>query len=246
MKVERREIAAEMAQNRSLIGAWAIVSPLQLFLVEALAIMAWTGRPGYSRIENVISDLGAANCAFYQDRILCSPLNWLMNLSLILQGVGLLLGAAMLTTALLGVGGRLHPEMRVKGRTAIATRILLAAAGIGAAIVGLAPLDTVAWLHFAGATLFFGAGSAVLLLLWRLWRGVNPVSTALLVCGVIAIAATLAFLILVVWLDIPWMPAGLLERLIVYPIMIGVSLAGISVARGVRQARKVVVAAEHE
>jgi len=86
-------VTPNVASTRQYIGAWAVLSVLQYFAAEAAVAMAWAGPRPYDLRTGYISDLGALHCGIYSGRDVCSPLNWLMNASFVVQGLGLLVGA---------------------------------------------------------------------------------------------------------------------------------------------------------
>ncbi|MEV7401874.1 DUF998 domain-containing protein [Streptomyces sp. NPDC091267] len=128
--------------------AW-IVGVVQFFVVQALVESAWA-RP-YSWARNNISDLGNAQCALQSDpepRYICSPSHDLMNVSFVALGVLLIVGAAL-------TGGVLWR----RGRAAAVARLLLAGAGVGFVLAGLAPADVNEDQHVLGALLIMAAGN---------------------------------------------------------------------------------------
>jgi hypothetical membrane protein len=121
------------------------VGCLQFFVAEAVAAAGFAG--SYSFRRNTISDLGALSCGAG-----CSPLHGLMNASFVLQGVLIFAGAFVVWP--------LFPT----GLAKLALG-LVAASGLGVAIVGLAPEDSVPGWHYLGAAenlLFCNAGATLL------------------------------------------------------------------------------------
>ncbi|WP_327281176.1 DUF998 domain-containing protein [Streptomyces sp. NBC_01278] len=134
-------------------AAW-IVGVVQFFVVHGIAESAWA-RP-YSWARNNISDLGSAHCALQPEpepRYICSPEHGLMNTSFIALGILLALGAAL-------TGG----VMWRKNPTAAVARLLLAGAGMGFVLAGLAPADVNENQHALGALLIMAAGNIGLVL----------------------------------------------------------------------------------
>ncbi|WP_284974191.1 hypothetical protein [Arthrobacter sp. efr-133-TYG-104] len=240
---------------RADIGAWAQLSVLQYFLAEAAVIEAWAGPEPYSRATGLISDLGAKYCGIYDDRAVCSPLHELMNASFVVQGLALIFGAIFLTAGLLSVAARPgvepqrfrlvessnNPSDAARARLvappwimAVAIRILTGVAGVGTVVVGLVPEDLHSPWHFAGALMFFGGGAVTLLLLGILWFRQTPVSWFLLACGLVSLVALVTGGLTRMEVAEP----GLLERLMGYPVTIGLAVAGLVIARRVHKARK--------
>ncbi|MEV7566270.1 DUF998 domain-containing protein [Streptomyces tanashiensis] len=134
-------------------SAW-IVGVVQFFVVHRITESAWD-RP-YSWARNNISDLGNAHCALQAEpepRYVCSPEHGLMNGSFVALGVLLVVGVAL-------TGGAPWRG----GRAATAARLLLACAGVGFALAGLAPADVDENLHVLGALLIMAVGNAGLVL----------------------------------------------------------------------------------
>ncbi|MEV4926557.1 DUF998 domain-containing protein [Streptomyces roseoverticillatus] len=136
------------------IGYWAwIAGVVQFFVIHGIVESAWA-RP-YSWARNNISDLGNAHCAVQQEpelRYVCSPEHGLMNVSFIVLGTLLVVGAALT-----------GPLWR-RGVTAVVARVLLAGAGLGFALAGLAPADVHENQHILGALLIMGTGNIGLVL----------------------------------------------------------------------------------
>ncbi|MGW7274550.1 DUF998 domain-containing protein [Streptomyces sp. NPDC054864] len=135
---------------RGRIGYWAwIVGVVQFFVIHWIAESAWA-RP-YSWAGNNISDLGNAHCALQPDpepRYICSPEHGLMNASFIALGVLFVVGAAL-------TGG----DLWRRGRAAAVARLLLAGAGVGFVMAGLAPADVNENEHILGALFIMAAGN---------------------------------------------------------------------------------------
>ncbi|MCO4239086.1 DUF998 domain-containing protein [Pseudarthrobacter sp. MDT3-28] len=228
----------DTASTRQHIGAWSVLSVLQYFVAEAAVIGAWGGPQPYDRRTGYISDLGALHCGIYDGRDVCSPLHWLMNASFVVQGLGMLLGALLLGSGLLCVaaraGARVQPGRRKPWQAAVAVRVLTGAAGAGTMIVGLVPEDVGSGWHFVGALMYFLAGALALLLLGVLWLRQTPLGWFVLVCGLVSLAALVTGGL--TGLDVP--EPGTLERLMGYPVTVGVAAAGLVIAQRVHRHRK--------
>ncbi|MEV7605004.1 hypothetical protein AB0N65_06160 [Paenarthrobacter sp. NPDC089322] len=239
----------DVRSTRATIGGWAQLSVVQYFVAEAAVIEAWAGPEPYSRATGFISDLGAVSCGVYEDRAVCSPLHVLMNASFVVQGLALILGALFLTAGLLCVAAR--PGIRAQrfhtvpndGTTrvlskqwilGVAVRILTGISGVGTVIVGLVPEDFDSPWHFAGALMFFVGGGFALLLLGILWFRQTPMSWFIAACGSLCIGALVVGAL--TGMDVP--EPGTLERLMAYPVTIGLSAAGLVIAQRVHTERK--------
>ncbi len=240
----------DLRSTRANIGGWAQLSVVQYFVAEAAVIEAWAGPEPYSRATGFISDLGAVSCGVYEDRAVCSPLHWLMNASFVVQGLALVLGALFLTAGLLCVAARPGVQARrfraagdslaqarvltVPWILAVAIRILTGVAGLGTVIVGLVPEDAGSPWHFAGALMFFIGGGFALLLLAILWFRQTPVSWFLAACAAVCLGALVVGGLTGMHVPQP----GTLERLMGYPVTIGLAAAGLVIAQRVRTERK--------
>jgi hypothetical membrane protein len=233
----------DTASTRDYIGAWSILSVLQYFAAEAAVIGGWAGPQPYDRRTGFISDLGAVHCGIFDGRNVCSPLHWLMNASFVVQGLGMLLGALLLTSGLLCVaaraGARVQPGHRKPWLAAVWVRILAGTAGAGTMIVGLVPEDVGSGWHYTGALMYFIAGALAVLVLGALWLRQTPLGWFVLVCGLASSAALVTGGL--TGMDVP--EPGTLERLMGYPVTVGMATAGLIIAQRVSQHRKEVRAA---
>jgi hypothetical membrane protein len=233
----------DTASTRQYIGAWSILSVLQYFVAEAAVIGGWAGPRPYDRRTGYISDLGALHCGIFDGRDVCSPLHWLMNLSFVVQGLGMLLGALLLSSGLLCVaaraGARIQPGHRKPWLAALWVRVLAGTAGAGTMIVGLVPEDAGSGWHYTGALMYFIAGALAVLVLGVLWLRQTPLGWFVLVCGLASLAALVTGGL--TGMDVP--EPGTLERLMGYPVTVGVAAAGLVIAQRVQQHRREVRAA---
>lgn len=228
----------DTASTRHYIGAWSVLSVLQYFVAEEAVIGGWAGPRPYDRLTGYISDLGALHCGVYAGRDVCSPLHWLMNASFVAQGLGMLLGALLLTSGLLCVaarpGARVQPGRRKPWLAAVWVRILAGTAGAGTMIVGLVPEDLGSGWHYTGALMYFIAGALALLVLGALWLRQTPLAWFVLVCGVASLAALVTGAL--TRMDVP--EPGALERLMGYPVTVGMAAAGLVIAQRVHRHRR--------
>src|SRR3954467_13535018 len=100
------------------VGPFVWLSTVQYFVVQLVVASAWTS--SYSWRLNAISDLGATRCGQFDDRYVCSPLHGLMNASLVVLGLAMTIGSALV-----------FQEVR-RARVGFA---LMGAAGVGAIMV---------------------------------------------------------------------------------------------------------------
>ncbi|MFC3690273.1 DUF998 domain-containing protein [Aquipuribacter hungaricus] len=124
--------------DRRYAGAIAWVLSAVVLPVQLVVALRWP--EGYSVTANAISDLGVTECGQFdegggeQRRPVCSPWHGLFNTALVVSGLLVALGAALLH--------RWWP-----GRSGHAGTTLLVIAGGLVAVVGLAPWDTHPALH---------------------------------------------------------------------------------------------------
>jgi hypothetical membrane protein len=202
-----------LAQPR--LGRWLVVTDmryrwgavtwaltLQFFVVEAIAASQFGG---YSYSANVISDLGTAD----------SAARLLMNASFVVQGLLIAAGALLLGPGLSGTGGRL-------------ARALLVLAGIGVLLVGLFPSDGNATAHEVGAGVhLLGGGIGLIALAYGVRPRSEALGTTLAVLGMVGVVGTV-FFASAVFLRLG---EGGMERVAAYVIPIGLTVAGIALAR---------------
>jgi hypothetical membrane protein len=189
---------ASVTPSRHRWGALAWLLTLQFFVVETVVQLQADG--GYSRADDVISALGAAD----------SPAHVLMNASFVLQGLLIGAGVVLLRPVLRGTGGRLAPAF-------------LAAAAVGALLVGLFPLDGRAALHEAGAGLYLVGGALGLVALaYAVRPRSEALGTVLAVLGLVGAAATVFFVAGITG----FLGEGGTERAAAYVLPIGLAVAG--------------------
>ena len=136
---------------RQYLGAWSALSVVQFFAAEAAVIAWWAGPAPYSRRLGFISDLGQVSCGLHGTREICSPLHPLMNVSFVLQGLGMVLAALLITSAVLRVAAD-APAVRAQRRLAVSLAGRTTAGGArGAERPGRAVLAAVRSGHPAAA-----------------------------------------------------------------------------------------------
>jgi hypothetical membrane protein len=179
-------------------GALAWLLTLQFFVVETVAQLRFRG--AYSRVDDVISDLGTAESAARQ----------LMNASFVVQAVLILGGALLLRPALLRGAGQAVP-------------VLLGAAGVGVLLVGVFPSDGHSAVHATGAVLYLvGGGLGLIALAYSVRPRSEGLGTALALLGLVGTAATVFFVTGVT----EYLGAGGTERAAAYVLPIGLAIAG--------------------
>jgi hypothetical membrane protein len=191
---------------------------LQYFAGEAISIMGWRGP--YSLSENYISDLGAVRCVSAasglngQTGALCSPLHAVMNTSFVLQGLLIVAGALCV--------GRMFPT----GRLWTGALVLTGVSGLGVLVVGLAPEDTMAPIHYLGAVenLFCSNAAMTLMGVAMLgWRRETRLMGAFTLCAGLIGLFGFAFLGARVYLGLG---VGGMERVTAYPFPLWIAAMG--------------------
>jgi hypothetical membrane protein len=179
-------------------ACWAL--SVAFFVDQAIA-QAATTRP-YSLATNFISDLGSTACepaAAGAHLDVCSPLHGLVNGTFIV--VGLLHTVGAIATR------RAWPPRAL----ATAGLVLLAIAGTGLTVAGLAPENVDLGLHTVGALYGIVCLNAAMVLLGAALLG--PARGL----GVLALAAGITGLVGFVLFVGSGVPAGIAERIAVYP-----------------------------
>jgi hypothetical membrane protein len=188
---------ASVTPTRYRWGALAWLLTLQFFVVETVVQLQ---ADGYSRADDLISELGAAT----------SPGHVLMNISFIAQGLLIATGVVLLRPALAGTAGRIAPA-------------LLAAAAVGVLGVGLFPMDGQQALHEAGAGLYLvGGGLGLIALAYAVRPRSEVLGTTLALLGLVGTAMTVFFVAGIT----RHLGEGGTERAAAYVLPIGLALAG--------------------
>ena len=184
-------------------GWWALC--FQFFVAEQIARMGWPGH--YSMTGNWISDLGAAN----------SPRHWVMNVSFVLQGVLISVGAILMR--------RLFPA-KLSYRVAL---LLFLVSGVGVLVVGLVPEDRDAQVHRVAALAHLLAGNLAMILI-----GVSMLAGAARVRfrGVITLLAGLLGLTALALLGLGEKDVGTFERMAAYPLTLWLTWTGFLMFHG--------------
>ncbi|MGP3989556.1 DUF998 domain-containing protein [Streptomyces sp. 3N207] len=152
-KLTTRTHAMDRTSVAARIGAAAwVLNAVQFLVVQLVVESAW--RTPYSWKSYNISDLGNVHCRTWdvsRPRYVCSPLHDAMNVSFVVQGVLLLVGA-LLTRVCWG-----------RSRMSRTARILFLINAAAWCLVGFVPADVDEDLHVLGAFLIMGVGNIGLL-----------------------------------------------------------------------------------
>jgi hypothetical membrane protein len=201
-----------------------IVGPIEFVIGMGLTQWGWdqyrnSVTPVYSLSENHISDLGAVYCGEFTMRQICSPWHDVFNVSIVLVGLLLLIGLALVISAF-------RP-----GRLRTLGFVLFALSSAGTAGVGLSPEDVDLTGHATTALIAFSCGGVALIVFGLLFRGDPRWSSAYVPFSIVSgLVALVALVLYVGGLGGP-LGAGGAERLVVAPILLWTVLVGIRLAR---------------
>jgi hypothetical membrane protein len=177
---------AEIAKIRTFHDKFPWLGPLIWFLTlqnfAATTFAAFNFKGGYDWANNSIIDLGNTACGLFNGSYVCSPAHAIVNLSFIALGLAMAFGALLI-----------YQEFR-ENRGTLAGFICVGIAGIGAAIVGFFPENTIAWVHLLGASLPFAVGNAGIMVLGFYLSAPKWLRYYSFISGLVALVA-LAFLI---------------------------------------------------
>jgi hypothetical membrane protein len=194
-----------------LLGPLIWMLSCQYFAAQFVVAHAW-GPPGYSLTQNFISDLGNTACGAYAGGYVCSPDHAVINVSLILLGLTMAVGSLLI-----------YQEFK-ESRWSIAGFVMMAVAGLGAALVGIFPENTIVQLHATGAFLAFFIGDLGMVFLSLGLTRVRQSFRIFTLC--VGIISLIAF-----WLFVSSHHLGLgqgtMERLASYPQTLWIILFGL-------------------
>lgn len=204
----------------SAIGAIFWIGSFQYFAAQIVAALDWS-KP-YSVAYNTISDLGNTACAPYRGGYVCSPLHGWMNASFIVLGVSMIVGSILL--------GRSF----YKNRLSTLGFSFMGIAGLGTALVGLFPENTISQLHVLGATLPFLIGNLALIILGLTVAMPRALRFYTVISGLVALSA-LGLFVSHTYLGLG---IGGMERITAYPQTIWLIVFGIYALSKRFQARR--------
>jgi hypothetical membrane protein len=205
-------------QRRSAATA-LIASAVIFFLAEFISAAAWTDHP-YSYTYHYISDLGVRGPLVVLNQYMYSPLAWVMNAGFFLFGIAAFAGVALLKG--------------LNDRRGWGVRILAAVVGMGGVVLaffhgdGKSDQNGTFDYHSLGALAAIVGGNVLIILLGLMRRRIGVAhkpGQAMIRLGAFGLVSTVAFLgvaganVLV----------GLVERCAVYPVLIGLICAGVSI-----------------
>lgn len=201
-------------------GALAWVFAAQFFITQVVVATAWPRR--FSLMSDYISDLGNTVCGPYpagSTHIVCSPWHVAMNVSFMVLGVTMIIGARLTRVA--------FPAGWVR-QLAITLFML---AGLGVIVVGIYPENTDNARHVLGAGLNFVAGN-IAMIVYGLALAQRPADRGALTVVSIALGALgLAATLLFVTGNFLGLGLGGMERVAAYPMTVWQIIAGATLLR---------------
>ncbi len=206
-----RQTIQSVADRFPLAGPLCWILSLQYFIVQLVAVLAWT--TPYSWLRHTMSDLGNTACATYSNRPVCSPLHGLVNASLILLGITMVAGVILIYL-------ELSPRFKSSRHASIGFWCL-ALAGCGTLLVGFFPENSIWTVHIFAASLPFLVGNLGLLILGLTLPLPSGIRFYTILTAVTALTA-LAFLLA----NHRILGIGGNERLIAYPQIIWLIVFG--------------------
>lgn len=196
-----------------LVGPIFWIVTAQYYIAQLVAASAW--HPHYSFTKNTISDLGNTACSMYSHRYVCSPDHTLMNTSFMILGITIMVGALLI-----------WQEFR-HSPWSFAGFGLMSVAGLGTALVGLAPENLHPGLHVVGAVMPFLLGNIALLLFGFSLGLQRLMKYYTLLSGAIALVALVFF----AGHDYIGIGEGGMERMLSYPQTIWMMVFGLYMTR---------------
>jgi hypothetical membrane protein len=196
-----------------LIGPAMWILTVEYFIVQLIVAADWS-HP-YSLSNNTISDLGNSSCGLYGNRYVCSPLHNLMNASLIVLGLFMIFGSLLI-----------YQEFK-KNKLSLVGFSSMLIAGVGTAMVGLFPENTVSLLHYTGALMPFLVGNIGIVILGSTLDLPRSLRYYTLITGIVALIS-LPFFISKTYLGIG---EGGIERVVAYPQTIWLIVFGLYMSK---------------
>lgn len=157
-----------------------LAAPLVLVAAHLTAQVAWSAPFSWAR--NNISNLGHVSCVWFAQRYVCSPWHAVMNVGFISTGLLIIAGTVFTLSTW------------AHSWTARTAAVLIAGAGLGYVLVGVAPADVNVVVHLGGALMIYMFGNVGLLLAAGPIIGGGPARVLTMAAGCMASAATLAHL----------------------------------------------------
>jgi hypothetical membrane protein len=128
------KITKKLVDGYPYIGPIMWIASIQYLIISLVVARAFKT---YSYLHNYISDLGNTHCGLY----ICSPKHQLMNISFVVIGVTMAVGAMFI-----------YPLFK-KSRASLVGFSFIALGGLGSILVGWFPENTIRSLHTSGAIL---------------------------------------------------------------------------------------------
>ena len=214
--------------RRRVAGALLMAGPIVFLLVEFISAAAIIDPP-YSYTRNFISNLGVQGPSTLFGQYMASPLYWLMNAGFFLFGIIILTGIAVL------------PGLTGWRRWAVLAPAT--AMAVGGVLLGLFPgsgealADGTGEFHSSGAFAGFLGANILAIVLSRMGDRVGfgrGMRRALVTVGIVGIASTVLYFVLLINGGETIGIIGLIERGATHPFLVAVLVAGSTIVKGRR------------
>ena len=214
-----------MSYQDVVVGAVCWILTVEYFVGQVVAQAAW--KTPYSLLDNPVSDLGNTACGQWPQAaartqlaerlgagggFVCSPLHSLMNVSFVAAGILLVLG--------LGLTRRVWPKRQL----ATWGFVLLALAGMGKIVVGLAPENSSLLLHELGGLGIPLSCFGVLLMGLAVWQSRRRLAVFSVSLASVGLLGLLGWIVSVFIRH----GHGAAERIAAYPVFVWMLVLGIS------------------
>ncbi|HEU5002490.1 MAG TPA: DUF998 domain-containing protein [Actinomycetota bacterium] len=202
-------------QRHPWLGPVVWMAAASYFVVQLGVAQAWNN-PGYSWLNNSISDLGTTVCT----HAICSPRHAWMNTEFFVLGLIMATGAVLIYQEF--TDG--EPEQRLRARIGFAAFVIC---GVGAMVVGAFPENLSRTMHIIGAIPGIAAGTVGIFILARALTLPEGLRVPMLAVPPVAIGAGILF---AVHINLG-IGAGTMERIAAYPASVWLIAFGAYIAR---------------
>lgn len=203
------KIANKPVKTSYLLGSILWILSVQYFVAQFFVALAWA--EPYSVLHNTISDLGNTACGLYDGGFVCSPSYGWMNASFAILGLSMSLGSLLLY------------RYYSKSAASATGFSFMCLAGVGTALVGIFPENTIGALHVTGAALPFLFGNVALVLFGFTLRLPRTLRYYTSISGFVALGGLLLFLTH----NYLGLGTGGMERITAYPQTVWLIVFGV-------------------
>ncbi|MGB7052332.1 MAG: DUF998 domain-containing protein [Acidimicrobiales bacterium] len=228
--VEQRKADHRLYGSANRVNAftdkWPWLGPLVFILSGVYFLMqvvvGWVWHPPYSFISNTISDLGNTACHASEYPNVCSPRWFLMDAAFVFLGLVMAIGSLFIYQEFT-FRDKHDPERKA----AFAGFTLMAIGGVGSALVGLFPENTIGFMHITGAAIAIGGGNLGILILGLALTLPEGLRTFMRLFSLLSIVAAICFAC-----DRHFgLGTGGIERIAAYPETVWLIVFGMYISR---------------